>query len=221
MEIIPAILPKNFKELEEKTEAINGIASLVQVDICDGKYVPTITWPYWKQDPDFEAILKEERGMPFWETVNYEFDLMIENPTEDDARKWLSAGAERMVLHLGSSKDLNPVIDVLNGLVEVGIAVSSADNIEDLAKYINKIQFVQIMGIRKAGFQGSRFENTTFDIIKKVKELYPDITIQIDGGVSMDNAEELKNAGVARLVAGSAIFNSDDIVDSLEQFRTI
>jgi ribulose-phosphate 3-epimerase len=221
MEIIPAILPKNFKELEEKTEAINGIASLVQVDICDGKYVPTITWPYWKQDPDFEAILKEERGMPFWETVNYEFDLMIENPTEDDARKWLSAGAERMVLHLGSSKDLNPVIDVLNGLVEVGIAVSSADNIEDLAKYINKIQFVQIMGIRKPGFQGSRFENATFDIIKKVKELYPDITIQIDGGVSMDNAEELKNAGVARLVAGSAIFNSDDIVDSLEQFRTI
>jgi len=221
MEIIPAILPKNFKELEEKTEAIDGIANLVQVDICDGKYVPTITWPYWKQDPDFEAILKEERGMPFWETVNYEFDLMIENPTEDDARKWLSAGAERMVLHLGSSKDLNPVIDVLNGLVEVGIAVSSTDNIEDLAKYINKIQFVQIMGIRKAGFQGSRFESVTFDIIKKVKELYPDITIQIDGGVSMDNAEELKNAGVKRLVAGSAIFNSEDIVDSLEQFRKI
>ncbi len=221
MEIVPAILPKNFRELEEKTEAINGIAELVQVDICDGKYVPTITWPYWKQDPDFESILKEERGMPCWETLNYEFDLMIDNPTEDDARKWLSAGAERITLHLASSKDLNPVIDVLSGLVSVGIAISAGDKVEDLEKYINKIQYVQIMGIRKAGFQGQRFESVTFEIIEKVKKLYPNILIQIDGGVDMDSAKELKDAGVNRLVAGSAIFNSEDIIDSFEQLKNI
>ena len=114
MEIIPAILPKNFKEIEEKVEQIVGTATLVQIDICDGKFVPTVTWPYWKADENFEAILREERGMPEWEKINYEFDLMIENPTEDDARKWLSAGAERIVLHRESSKDLTPIIAILS-----------------------------------------------------------------------------------------------------------
>jgi pentose-5-phosphate-3-epimerase len=97
MEIIPAILPKNFREIEEKIDLIKDFSNKVQIDICDGKYVPTITWPYWKADvkPDenFEAILREDRGMPEWERIDYEFDLMIKDPSEDDARKWLSAGA--------------------------------------------------------------------------------------------------------------------------------
>src|SRR6185369_5235485 len=107
MEIIPAILPKNFAEIEEKVSLIVGLSKNVQIDICDGKYVPSTTWPYWKADENFEKILKEERGMPEWEKINYEFDLMIENPTEDDARKWLSAGAEKIILHLESSPDLS------------------------------------------------------------------------------------------------------------------
>ena len=171
MEIIPAILPKNFREIEEKIELIVGLSPLVQIDICDGKFVPSTTWPYWKQDENFESILREERGMPEWENINYEFDLMIDNPTVDDARKWLSAGAERIVLHHESSKDLTPVLDVLKGLVEIGIALSQTSNVADLNKYLDKIQFVQVMGIRKAGFQGQKFEPNTVDIVKEVKSI--------------------------------------------------
>lgn len=225
MEIIPAILPKNFKEIEEKIEALTDLTNIVQVDICDGKFVPTITWPYWKADvkvdENFESILKEERGMPNWENINYEFDLMIENPTADDARKWLSAGAERIILHYASSKDLNPILDVLNGLVEIGIAINNTLDPEEIRKYIDKVKFIQIMGIRKPGFQGEKFEAGTLDKIKKVKEIFPNMIVQIDGGVTIENAPLLKSLGVDRLVAGSAIFNSEDIVDTLEQFRAI
>lgn len=225
MEIIPAILPKNFKEIEEKIELLNGLTNIVQVDICDGKFVPTTTWPYWKADikPDenFEAILREERGMPEWEQINYEFDLMIENPTEDDARKWLSAGAERIILHLESSKDLNPVIDVLNGLVQIGIAINTTTDLEKLKEYSNKIQFIQIMGIRKAGFQGERLESSVPDTIKKVRTMFPELKIQVDGGVTLENTPLLKDAGADMLVSGSAIFESGDVVEALEEFRKI
>lgn len=221
MEIIPAILPKNFREIEEKIELIVGLSPLVQIDICDGKFVPSITWPYWKQDENFESILREERGMPEWENINYEFDLMIDNPTVDDARKWLSAGAERIVLHHESSKDLTPVLDVLKGLVEVGIAVSQTSNIADLNKYLDKIQFVQVMGIRKAGFQAQKFEPNTVDIVKEVKKMFPELKVQVDGGVTLETASLLKHAGVDRLVTGSALFDSENIVDTYEDFKVI
>ena len=221
MEIIPAILPKNFREIEEKIELITGLSPLVQVDICDGKFVPSITWPYWKQDENFEAILREERGMPEWEQINYEFDLMIDNPTVDDARKWLSAGAERIVLHHESSKDLTPVIDVLKGLVEIGIAIGQTANVDDLNKYADKIQFVQVMGIRKAGFQGQKFEPNTVDKVKEVKAAFPQLKVQVDGGVSLETAPLLQHAGVVRLVVGSALFNSENIVDAYEDFKAI
>lgn len=221
MEIIPAILPKNFREIEEKIELITGLSPLVQVDICDGKFVPSITWPYWKQDENFESILREERGMPEWEQINYEFDLMIDNPTVDDARKWLSAGAERIVLHHESSKDLTPVLDVLKGLVEIGIAISQTANVEDLNKYVDKIQFVQVMGIRKAGFQGQKFEPNTVDKVKEVKAAFPELKVQVDGGVTLETAPLLQHAGVDRLVVGSAIFHSENIVDTYEDFKAI
>lgn len=225
MQIIPAILPKNFKEIEQGVELLNGISEVVQIDICDGKFVPSITWPYWKSEikpeENFEAIIKEERGMPGWETINYEFDLMIENPSEDDARKWLSTGAERIVLHLESSKDLNPVIDVLSGLVEIGIAINNTAYVNDLKKYADKIQFVQVMGIRKAGFQRQNFELGTIDKVKEVKDSFPDLKVQVDGGVNLENTVLLKEAGVDAVVAGSALFDSEDIAMEIEEFRSI
>lgn len=224
MEIIPAILPKNFAEIEEKTEAVLGTVKLVQVDICDGKFVKSITWPYYKHDENFEAILKEERGMPFWEDLDYEFDLMIDNPTVDDARQWLSAGAVRIILHLESSPDLNPVLDVLQNLVEIGIAVNPKTKIEEIKKYAEKINFIQIMGIRKVGFQGQALDPGTFERVEQARTLFPNLKIQIDGGITIENAKFLKQAGAGSLAIGSAIFGNgefEDIVQNIEEFRRI
>lgn len=221
MEIIPAILPKDFAEIEEKIEMVVGIAPLVQIDICDGKFVTSTTWPYRKVDENFEKILHEEKGMPEWKKVNYEFDLMIDNPSEDDARKWLSAGAERIVLHLESSQDLNPVIEVLNGLVEIGIAINVKTDIHELKKYSDKIQYIQCMGIRRIGYQGQSFDPDVINKVKEVKIMYPNLKIQVDGGISMENAPLLKHSGVDRLVEGSSLFESDNIVDTYNKFKAI
>ncbi len=221
MEIIPAILPKNFREIEEKIELLQGMSKNVQVDICDGKYVPSTTWPYWKVDENWLTIQKEERGMPEWQNVDYEFDLMIQDPTVDEVQKFVVAGGKRIILHLESSKDLTKIIESMQGVVEIGVALNNATAIEGLKKYADKIQFVQVMGIRKAGFQGQKFEQGTLDKVREIKKAFPNLKVQVDGGVSLENADLLKEAGADQLVIGSALFGSEDIVDSLEEFKSI
>lgn len=221
MEIIPAILPKDFNEIDEKSSLIVGLAPLVQVDICDGKFVPSTTWPYKKRDENFEEIIREDRGMPSWEDLDYEFDLMIKDPSENDARQWLSAGAKRIVLHAESADDLTPVMNVLDGLVEIGLAINITTPLDVVEKYKTKITYLQFMGITKIGFQGQAFDPRVLEKIAEAKEKYPDFAIQVDGGVSLATAEQLAEAGATRLVAGSVLFGSDNIVDTYRKLEQI
>ncbi len=221
MEIIPAILPKDFAEIEEKIELIKGVSKIVQIDICDGKFVLNSTWPYKKADKNFEDILHEEKGMPAWDKIDYEFDLMIDNPTVDDARKWLSAGAVRIVLHYESSKDLMPVLDILNGLVEIGIALNNSTPINSIEKYKEKISHVELMGIDKVGFQGQKFNPNTIDRVKEAKIMFSNLKVQVDGGITLENASVLKHAGADRLVVGSALFESEDLIHTYQKFKKI
>ncbi len=225
MEIIPAILPRDFAEIEEKVEMIKGYAKTVQIDICDGAFVPSSTWPYKKQDENFEAIMREDKGMPAWEKVDYEFDLMIKDPSENDMRQWLSAGAARIIVHLESSNDLNPCLAVINGLVEIGLAINLDTPLSEIEKYADKINFIQCMGIRKIGFQGQKFDADTINKVKEIKTLYPHLKVSVDGGVSLENAPLLKHAGADRVVAGSAIFDEsgdlENIIHSIQKFKSI
>ena len=221
MEIIPAILPKDFNEIDEKTSYIVGLAHVVQVDVCDGKFVSSTTWPYKKRDENFEAIVREERGMPVWEEIDYEFDLMVKDMTEDEARKWLSAGAKRIVLHVESSPDLTPVMNVLNGLVEIGLGVNIATPLSDIEKYADKISYIQFMGITRIGFQGQAFDPRVIEKIKEAKIKFPNLLIQVDGGVSLSTAVDLAEAGADRLIVGSVLFNSDNIVDTYRKLANI
>lgn len=221
MEIIPAILPRDFNEIEEKVAMVVGMVDTVQIDICDGKFVSSSTWPYRKRDENFESIIHEDRGMPEWEDIDYEFDLMVKDPTVDEARQWLSAGAKRIVLHAESSADLTPIMAVLDGLVEVGLALNIQTPLDIIEKYKDKISYIQLMGITKVGYQGQAFDPRVLAKAKEVKEKYPDFPVQIDGGVSLATAGELKKAGVDRLVAGSALFDSDNIVDTYHKLQNI
>jgi pentose-5-phosphate-3-epimerase len=81
--IIPAILPKDFFALQEHLERVVGVCKFVQIDICDGLYTQSKTWPF-THTPDiyFDKLVSQEDGMPFWEKIDFELDLMIKNPEE-------------------------------------------------------------------------------------------------------------------------------------------
>ncbi|MEI6057815.1 MAG: hypothetical protein WCQ60_02475, partial [bacterium] len=188
MEIIPAILPKDFAELEEKIELIKGVAPLVQIDICDGKFVPQAGWPYKKQDNNFDAILKEEKGMPYWEDVDFEIDLMISDP-EQEVEHWLTTGAKRIIVHFESTKNMDRIIGELQGLVEIGIAIGLDTPVDDIAPFIHDIDVVQCMGIKRIGFQGEAFDERVLEKVRELKSRFPERLVSVDGGVNLETAE--------------------------------
>lgn len=219
-EIIPAILPMQFSELEEHLELIKGFAKTVQIDVCDGQFTPSASWPYRKHDENFDAIAKEERGMPEWESFNFEIDLMANRP-EERVDEWVSAGATRIIVHAESRGNVKGAIENLKGRAEVGLALNIETNIEVIKEYKDDIQFVQCMGIDQIGFQGQKFDLQVIEQIKAIRATYPEMIISVDGGVSLENARDLLEAGANRLVVGSAIFESDNAIDAIQNFKAV
>ncbi|MEK7641378.1 MAG: hypothetical protein AAB365_00105 [Patescibacteria group bacterium] len=219
-EIIPAILPMDFAEVEEKISLVKDFVKTVQIDVCDGQFTPNPTWPYRKDDDAFGKILKEEEGLPGWEKLNFEIDLMVNHP-EQIVDEWVSAGANRIIIHIEAKGDLMAAVDNLSGRVEVALALGIETPISALEPFKEKIQSIQLMGIDHVGFQGQEFDAKVIDRIKEARAAYPELPISIDGGVSLDNAQQLYDAGATRLVVGSKIFGADNYLEALQQFKAI
>jgi len=218
MEIIPAILPKDFADLEEHVAQVKGLVPLVQIDICDGQFTPSPSWPYKKHDSNFDAIVKEDHGLPFWEQVEYEFDLMV-NKSEDVVESYVAAGATRIVLHAESKGNLVEALEKLQGKVEIGLALNVDTSLDVIEPFKSKIQYIQLMGIDRVGYQGQAFDDNVRTFAIEAKKRYPTLPVQIDGGVNLETAPLLKVAGADRLIIGSAIFESENVVEAIEEFK--
>jgi len=232
-EIIPAIIPKSFSDLKEKLSLVRGVAKWVQVDVLDGGLVPEKSWPYLKNpDQDFVTIIKEEEGLPFWEDFHFEVDLMVGNP-DSVFRDWISAGVLRVIVHhesFGSGEEVSSFVDKFKAeygsnesLVntEIVVAINIDTPNDALGPLLSKIDAVQLMGIATIGKQGEPFDERVLKKISDLRGTNSDIVISVDGGVSLESAPSLIEAGATRLVAGSAIFKSDNISEAIESFRKI
>ncbi len=219
-EVIPAIMPKDFAELEEKMALMKGLVPLVQIDIMDGLFTPRSSWPYKMHDTNYQEIQRQERGLPFWEDVDFEADLMVKDP-EKIVGEWVTAGATRIIIHIESTKEMQRIIDELKDIVEIGIAIGITTPLEKLEPFMRQIDFVQCMGINRIGFQGEEFDERVLEKIAAIKEKYPDLRISVDGGVNMESAPRLVEAGADRLVSGSAVFESDNFVEAIHTLENL
>lgn len=229
-EIIPAILPKNYEDLKNKIALVRGMVNLVQIDICDGVFVPSKTWPFTTggaDDYNFHKILNEEEGMPFWEDIDFELDLMVMDAVEN-FDVYTKLGPKKIIFHIEAVGNLENFKDFLEGIdmyireaIEMGIAIDIKTPIDKIFPLVDKVDFVQCMGIDKVGFQGQEFDKKVLENIKILKGKFPDIPISVDGGVNFETAPILINAGATRLIIGSAIFNTDDIIGTIEEFRNL
>lgn len=220
IEIIPAILPKDFAEVEDKTSLVLGLVKTVQIDVCDGQFVPNATWPYKKHDDTFQKLVKEEDGLPNWEKLNYEIDLMV-NRAEEIVDEWVSAGAMRIIIHVEMKGDFADAIARLKDRAEIGLALNIETSVDVIEPFKDQIQFVQCMGIDNVGFQGQKFDQEVINKVREIKSKYPNLLISVDGGVSLENAPKLIEAGVNRLVVGSAIFDSDNVFEAIANFKRV
>jgi ribulose-phosphate 3-epimerase len=231
VEIIPAIMPESFSDLETKLALVAGHVSSVQLDIMDGDFVPPKTWPYVNGSNFFGPLLSESQGLPYWDKLDFEIDLMVSNPEKviDD---WITAGAARIIVHIESSQDLRETVRKFRERfaypvrgekadIELGLALNIITPTDVILPYLEDIDFVQFMGIDRIGYQGEVFDENVIDKIRQFHNNHPEVVISIDGGVSIENAKELVDAGAKRLVSGSAIFESDNIVEALDHFKNL
>lgn len=232
IEVIPAILTDDFNELRESISRVVNLVPVVQIDMCDGIFVPTVTWPFnelksGNKENNIDGILEEEEGMPFWDSLDFEFDLMVSNAHEQ-FEFFVRLGAKRIVFHIEAEKDFDKFKEFLEGIdlytrenIQIGVAINTTTSIEILKPIISNVDFVQCMGIEKIGYQGEEFDKRSLEQISQLRKNYPELIISVDGSVNENTAPLLVKAGANRLIIGSAIMQSYDIRESIKEFENL
>ncbi len=227
IKITPAILPHSYKGIEIPVERVLGAVTNIQIDIVDGHFSPNRTWLFNNKDEDtLEAIYEQEKGMPYWEELNYEFDLMVKDPVKE-MEMFIALGPAKMILHVEGLEQEKTVAffeglpEIIRSAIAFGIAINIDTDPVDIAPYLPYIESIQCMGIKNVGYQGQVFDERVFDQIEKVRSMYPDKFITVDGGVSLDNAAQLVEAGARELVIGSALFLNTDSRGTIDAFRQL
>ena len=202
--IAPSMLSCNFGKLKEEIEMVNqSEAGWFHLDIMDGVFVPNITFG----TPILE-VFKE------YATKHLDAHLMIVNP-ENYIKKFASLGANTITVHYEACDNLQNTINQIKKLnVKAGVAINPDTDVSVLYSLINEIDLICLMSVFP-GFSGQKFIPDTFERLEKLKKIITDknsqALIQIDGGVSTDNAKKLVSLGADILVAGSFVFKSEDV----------
>jgi len=144
--------------------------------------------------------------------IDFEVHFMTETP-EKVVDKWVGALAKRIIVHNLSEKILS-----LRPEIEIGLGVEMDVDLEEIYPFITEVDFIQLMSIEEIGKQGNEFSVKIFDRIKELRKNFPEVIISIDGGINLDNADELVHLGADRLVIGSSILGTDDPEESYKDF---
>jgi ribulose-phosphate 3-epimerase len=211
IELIPAVMPATYGDLKDLVRKAAQVSEWVQLDVMDGKYTTSKSWPYYNKGNHFMKIMSGEEGLPFWQEVNYSLDLMTLSPHEE-ALRWAEAGVARIILHYNSFKDeeaLRTTIEALKErMVEVVVAILPGSNITLIEPFQNIIDGVQCMGIENVGFQGEPFVESAVTTVSELAKTYPHLTISVDGSVNEETVSSLHDAGATRFAIGSYFVES-------------
>ena len=212
IKLAPSILSADFARLLEDVKKVeNAGCEYLHIDVMDGHFVPNITLG--------PAIIKSLR-----KDVNMVFDahLMIENP-DQYIKEFVDAGCDLIVVHQEACKHLHRTIQNIKSYgIKAGVALNPATPIETIKYVLEDIDMVLIMTVNP-GFGGQSFKESMIPKIKELKSLIDKkglkVDIQVDGGIKPDNVDKVVKAGANIIVAGSAIFNSEDIQHTVDLFR--
>lgn len=209
--IAPSMLSADFLHLEKDIRTVNSCADIFHLDIMDGVLVPNISYGF----PVVEAIAsKAEKPM--------DAHLMIIRP-EKYVERFAKTGVSMLSAHLEAMEDPVSVMGQIRSYgVKAGIAFNPDIPVEKVFPYLDSCDFVLVMSVF-AGFGGQKFIETTFGRVQALKaEILRrglDVKIEVDGGVSPANSAALAEAGADILVAGSAVFRSDDPAAAVSAMR--
>ena len=205
--ILPSLLRCDFGNLKEELEklAVAG-AEVLHLDVMDGHFVPNLTYGM----PIIEGLRRHTR-MPL------DVHLMISDPLEY-AKPMVDAGADLLTFHIEAvpSRDAAETAERIRELgVGVGVALNPETPLSTLASCLPVVDMVLVMSV-EAGFGGQVFNPLALEKLKTLREQYPDLLLQVDGGIGLDTIGSSREAGSDLFVVGSAIFAQEDYGAAIE-----
>ncbi|PWU01531.1 MAG: ribulose-phosphate 3-epimerase [Bacteroidetes bacterium] len=212
--VAPSLLASNFLRLDEECKMVNeSEADWFHLDVMDGRFVPNISF-----------------GLPVIEKIasvaNKPCDvhLMIEEP-EKYAVDFRNAGADHLTVHLETCKHLHRNIEQIKSLgMKAGVAINPATPVELLQDVLHEIDIVCMMSVNP-GFGGQKFIPHSLEKIRKLRkridQLELNCLIEVDGGVNLENAKIIMDAGAHVLVAGNTVFSSPDPKAVIRQLKKL
>src|SRR3954451_22094574 len=212
--IAPSFLASNFLQLEEECKMVNDSeAEWFHLDVMDGRFVPNISFGL----PVIQHIRKTTRKV-------CDVHLMIVEPGNfiEDFKK---AGADVLSIHIEVCPNLNRNIQQIKELgMKAGVAVNPHTPVNFLDDILHEIDLVNLMSVNP-GFGGQKFIPYTLEKIKQLRKMIIEkglnVLIEIDGGVTLDNAKSIVDAGADVLVSGNTVFSSKDPMETIATLKRL
>lgn len=201
--VAPSILSADFSKLGADVQEICEFgADYIHVDVMDGAFVPNISFG--------AGVMKSLNSIA---TIPYDVHLMIEDP-DRYIEDFVTPNTEFITVHQEACRHLDRTIQHIHSTgVKAGVALNPATPIVMVEDVLDKVDMILIMSVNP-GFGGQKFIPRALDKIRRLDEIRKangyDFVIEVDGGVNLQNCEELKSVGTDILVAGSAVFKAED-----------
>ena len=213
-ELAPSILSADFSKLGEDVSSIEkGGADLIHVDVMDGHFVPNISFG--------AAVMKSLNGKT---ELPYDVHLMIENP-DKYLEDFVTDKTEYITVHQEACIHLHRTVQHIKGLgIKAGVSINPATSLTMIEEILDDIDLVLIMSVNP-GFGGQKFIPSALSKIERLAKIREErglkFKIEVDGGVTLNNAAQIANAGADILVAGSAVFGTDVNANRVMDFKNL